>query len=224
MSLDQRGQLPRTDHSPVACPPSPKDSPSALAQRHFTLQAGRPAHLAEIDLAELDHGLRALLFTDGTVTRTLEAQTLSPVSVEVVSQEQMPIPGGMARHLGVAGGTPAVRRRVSIALGEAAAPVIWAESHIVPSRLPGNFLDVLGDASEGIGESLQQVQLESWREMLWFGADRVPAWSGSVTPNDPMAITRLYRVIAGGKPGLLISETFTVRREAGMYHLHPAHG
>jgi len=104
-------------------------------------------------------------------------------------------------------------------MGEPAAPVIWAESHIVPGRLPDDFFNVLGDVGDGIGESLQQVQLESWREMLWFGFGSIPDWSGVSTASEPTAITRLYRVIVGGRPALLISEMFAVRQLAGMYHL-----
>jgi chorismate-pyruvate lyase len=190
-----------------------------LARRHFTLQSDRPADLAEVDLSAVDPYLRTLLFTDGTVTRTLEAQSLSPVSVEVISQEQTFARGPVARHLAMSSGLGAVRRRVRIGMGEPAAPVIWAESHIVPGRLPDDFFNVLGDVGDGIGESLQQVQLESWREMLWFGFGSIPDWSGVSTASEPTAITRLYRVIVGGRPALLISEMFAVRQLAGMYHL-----
>ncbi len=119
-----------------------------------------------------------LLFTDGTVTRTLEAQTLSPVSVDVVSQCRIPASEAIAPHLAVESGMEVVRRRVRIGVGEPPLPTIWAESHMVPNRLPEDFLSALDDASDGIGGSVQQVQLESWRQMLWFGFDRVPEWSG----------------------------------------------
>jgi chorismate-pyruvate lyase len=170
-------------------------------------------------LTQVGPPLRMLLFTDGTVTRTLEAQTLSPVTVEVVSQDRLPVPGSIAPHLAVPSGTEVVRRRVRIGIGEPPAPVIWAESHMVPDRLPDDFLNALDDASDGIGGSVQQVQLESWRQMLWFGFDHVPRWSGIDTASSQMAISRLYRMIAGGKPVLLISETFTVTKHQGEYHL-----
>lgn len=190
----------------------------ALTRRHFVLQDDRPSHLTEVDLAELDPALRCLLFTDGTVTRTLEVQALSRVSVDVVAQTDAPAPERHAECLGVPSGMPTLRRRVVIGAGPAA-PVMWAESHIIPSRLPAAFIDVLGRAPDGIGESLQQVQLESWRDMLWFGLDTLPEWSGVDPRPEPAALTRLYRVITDGQPALLISETFAVRRRAGKYHL-----
>ena len=175
--------------------------------------------LVNLDLSEMDTALRCLLFTDGTVTRTLEVQGLSRVKVDIVSQVFTPTPDYVTDHLEVAEGTESVRRRVVISAGITTTPVIWAESHILPAHLPSGFLDVLGDAAEGIGQSLQQSKLESWRDMLWFGLGGLPAWSGVTEGETRPAITRLYRVITGGRAALLISETFTVRHEDGSYHL-----
>jgi len=190
----------------------------ALTRRHFVLQEDRPSHLSEVDLAELDPFLRCLLFTDGTVTRTLEVQALARVTVEVVAQADTPTPARHAECLGVPRGMRALCRRVVIGTGPDA-PVMWAESHIVPSRLPGVFMDALSSAPDGIGQSLQQAQLESWRDMLWFGLDTLPNWSGVDALAGTEALTRAYRVISSGQPALLISETFAVRRNAGRYQL-----
>jgi chorismate-pyruvate lyase len=190
----------------------------ALTRRHFVLQDTRPPHLHQLNLAELDPTLRCLLFTDGTVTRTLEVQALSRVSVEVLSQTTTSALEPHAQCLEVPHGMEALRRRVAIGAGRGA-PVMWAESHIIPSRLPKGFIDVLGNASDGIGESLQQVQLESWRDMLWFGLDALPAWSEVERQPESVALTRLYRVITNGRPALLISESFAVRRSDDLYHL-----
>lgn len=195
------------------------ESPAcAITRRHFLLQEDRPDRLRDVDLAELDPVLRCLLFTDGTVTRTLEVQALSPVSVEVVSQAEAPALDGLARCLDAHSDTEALRRRAVIGAGPDA-PVMWAESHIVPSRLPMRFLAVLRDSPEGIGQSLQQLQLESWRDMLWFGLDTLPEWSGIDGHGERTALTRLYRVVTRNRPALLISESFAVRRRGGIYGL-----
>jgi chorismate-pyruvate lyase len=192
----------------------------ALTRRYFVAQDRRPAHLGEVDLMELDPGLRGLLFTDGTVMRALEAQFLSRVSVEVVAQARSSASGHIASHLDVPDGTESVRRRVAIGPSGSATPAIWAESHILPLRLPPGFLSVLHDAPDGIGESLQQVKLESWRDLLWFGFDTPPKWN-HLPPGTPQpTITRLYRVSAAGRPTLLISESFAVERRDGRYHLN----
>ena len=170
----------------------------------------------------MDPFLRCLLFTDGTVTRTLEVHLLSRVCVEVVDQVRTTATEEIASDLAAPSGTEAVRRRVVIGSGEPTVPAIWAESHILPSRLPAGFLSVLGDASDGIGESLQQVELESWRDMLWFGTDIRPQWSGADSDTSSV-ITRRYRVIAGGLPALLISESFSVTQRNGAYYLNCVH-
>jgi hypothetical protein len=55
--------------------------------------------------------------------------------------------------------------------------------------------------------------------MLWFGADIHPEWSDVDPDTSSPVITRLYRVITGGLPALLISESFSVRKRDGAYRL-----
>jgi chorismate-pyruvate lyase len=186
--------------------------------RHFVLQDERPDHLGDVALTEMDASLRCLLFTDGTVTRALEAQTLSRVSVDVVDQHRGRADDDTARLLETAAGAETLFRRVVISAGMRATPLIWAESHLLPERLPTDFLAVLEGAPDGIGESLQQVKLESWRDMLWFGLDALPSWDG-VAPCASPAITRSYRVVTGRLPALLITESFAVEERGGTYYL-----
>jgi len=191
----------------------------SLALRHFALQSDKPGHLADVDLGSLEPTLRSLLLTDGTVTRALEAQALAPVTVAVAAQGSAPLPDTVASQLDARSGESSVRRLVEIGLAGSPTPLIWAESHILPERLPDDFLRVLDSAPEGIGESLQQVRLESCRDLLWLGFDTVPAWSGATAGPSASVITRCYRVIAGGRPCLLIAESFAVERYAGAYRL-----
>lgn len=192
---------------------------SGITDRYFTLQDQRPEGVGEIELIGMEPGLRTLLFTDGTVTRTLEAQTLSPVSVSVISQATVPTSDSLARLLEAPPRGQSVRRRVTISIDPSPTPAIWAESHIVPERLPSSFLDLLEHTPDGIGESLQQIRLESWRELLWFGLDSPPPWESPAGYDALDFLTRLYRVITRGRPALLISESFAVERRAGVYHL-----
>lgn len=195
----------------------------ALSRRHFVLQDQLPSHVAEISPTALDPYLRGLLFTDGTVTRTLEVRTLSHAYVKVIGQTRVHAEGDVARHLRAPEQTEVIRRRVEIGTEGSAEPVIWAESHILPSRLPEGFLDVLDDARDGIGESLQRVALESWRDMLWFGLAAPPKWCLVMQPAPSPAITRLYRVVTHGQPAMLISESFAVEHHNGTYSLRAAY-
>jgi chorismate-pyruvate lyase len=187
-----------------------------LTRRHFVHQDERPDGLGDLDITKLDPSLRNLLFTDGTVTRSLEVQALSPVRVDVLDQRRARVGGSAAASLAVAEGSEAIRRRVAIGLGSGSA-LIWAESHILPARLPEGFLNVLGESPEGIGQSLREVQLESWREMLWFGLDSAPSWGAS--EGGERVVHRRYRVITMGRPAMSISESFAVERRAGSYVL-----
>lgn len=195
----------------------------ALSRRHFVLQDQLPAHVVEISPIALDPYLRGLLFTDGTVTRTLEVRTLAQAQVSVIDQTSASAQDEVARNLEVADGTEVVRRRVAIGTGGSDEPAIWAESHILPSRLPPGFLGVLDGARDGIGESLQQVALESWRDMLWFGLSEPPEWCLAIQPAPSPTITRLYRVVTRGEPALLISESFAVEHHNGIYSLRAAY-
>jgi chorismate-pyruvate lyase len=215
---------------PASTEPSPavarSDSPaslatatSGLAERYFALQDQRPGRLRDVELFTMDPALRSLLFTDGTVTRMLEAQALSRVSVDVVAQSSCSPTEPVARHLEAPQNSKSVRRRVTISIDGFVMPVIWAESHILPERLPAGFISLLDDTPEGIGESLQQIKLEGWREMLWFGLDSPPDWDDVAPDAAPAFLTRLYRVITQGRPALLISESFAVERRSGCYQL-----
>lgn len=196
-------------------------SPGDLTERYFECQNERPDHLADADLTAMNPFLRSLLFTDGTVTRALEVQSLSRVCVEIVAQTRSVALGHVAKHLEIGFGSELIERRVTIGLGvdEPANPMILAESHIVPDRLPPGFLGLLGDTPDGIGQSMQQVRLESWREMLWYGFDTPPEWYPVSPHATPTVLKRLYRVITGDLPAILISESFAVENRSGTYHL-----
>jgi 4-hydroxybenzoate synthetase (chorismate lyase) len=205
----------------VDLPGRSQDRASDLSTRHFVMQGSRPSHVKDVEVSAMDSFLRTLLFTDGTVTRTLEVHTLSRVSVEVIDQAKSLASARVANYLQLPDGAELTKRRVSIGIGAATKPIIWAESHIIPDRLPPGFLGLLDRAPDGIGEALQQVKLESWREMLWFGLDLPPDWA-RVFPVSQTGLTvlkRLYRVIIQSRPALLICESFAVGQQAGAYHL-----
>ncbi|MGO9489160.1 MAG: chorismate--pyruvate lyase family protein [Solirubrobacteraceae bacterium] len=193
-----------------------------LAERHFTAQSDGSGYLEDLDIRSLDPFLRGLLFTDGTVSRALEAHTLLPVAVEPVEQAPAAAPEPMARHLEVSQGQDCLRRRVVMRIA-GPGPSVWAESYVVPERLPPQFLPALGGDSQGIGGSLQQLRLESARELLWFGLGEPPGWWSEPTPAT-RTLTRCYLIITGGRPALLITEAFALEQEAQAYRLLGSNG
>lgn len=192
------------------------ESTPGLVERYFTMQEERPPRLGEVGIEALEPFLRTLLFTDGTVTRTLGAHLLAPVVVAPIDQAPVAMPAGVARSLEAATAEESIRRRVSIGVGEPAVPLLWAESFMVPDRLPPGFLGLLGAAPDGIGQSLQRFSLESSRELCWFGLEPVPPWAPGA---EGTTLRRLYRIVSAGQPAILISEYFAVERRDGVYHL-----
>lgn len=193
---------------------------AGFVQRHFLMQEERPREVREVDVSALDPFLRSLLFTDGTVTRALAAQTLAPVAVDRISQaEVFPLPDDVGGYLEAGSEEGAIRRRVAIAVGASAPATIWAESFILPDRLPPGFLGLLDGAPDGIGQSLQRIALESYRELLWFGLDAAPEWAAPRPGPGDETIRRLYRIVSGRQASILISESFAVERRDGRCHL-----
>jgi chorismate-pyruvate lyase len=188
-----------------------------LTDLHFTAQHESSTDLEDVEISHLDPFLRALLFTDGTVSRALEANTLCHVDVDAVEQATSPVPARIARHLSLKQGEECIRRRVQMTVARTGLAV-WAESYVLPRRLPREFLSLLDGNSHGIGGSLQQLKLESWRELLWFGLGRPPQWSDGAA-SATTTLTRFYRVITQRLPALLISEAFAVEMRSGVYRL-----
>lgn len=185
-----------------------------LAERHFALQYANVEEPANLELAALDPLLRTLLFTDGTVTRALEAQMLCDVAVEVVEQSRTTLPPQAALHLEASEAAGCLRRRVTMG-AQKSIPAVWAESHILPDRLPAPFLGLLESTPNGIGGSIEHAQIESRRELLWFRLGCPPPWA--TAPEPTSAIVRLYRIVTNGRPALLICEAFAVERQFGVY-------
>jgi chorismate-pyruvate lyase len=187
-----------------------------FADTHFLLQREKSPDLKDVEIVALDPFLRGLLFTDGTVSRALEAQTLSRVTVTPVEQVAAPALQPTARHLGVQEGSECLRRRVTMQIADEHLAV-WAESYIVADRLPSDFVAMLGATPQGIGGSLQQMKLESSRELLCFGLGAAPAWADAGA--SASTLTRIYRIVTQGRPALLIREHFALERRSGLYHL-----
>jgi chorismate-pyruvate lyase len=187
-----------------------------LVDAHFVLQHAKSPYLADLDIVGLDPFLRGLLFTDGTVSRALEAHTLSRVTVAPVEQVTARIRQPTAGYLAVEEGRQCLRRRVTMHIADRHLAV-WAESYIVPGRLPSQFEATLGTAAQGIGGSLQQLKLESSRELLCFGLAPPPAWAEPDASATTLA--RLYRIVTQAQPALLITEHFALQRRFGRYQL-----
>jgi chorismate-pyruvate lyase len=174
----------------------------------FVAQTAAPPGVSPIEPSRLSPLQRALLVIDGTVTKFLEAWELEPV--RVVRLDQQPLALASAEPaLDLTTGAPVIRRQVILQGERSGKFLAWADSLIASGRLPAVMGEALDHDNGGLGRILLDSRIETRRECLWFGRDRpagVPApvaglWQGEF-------LVRAYRVIAAGRPIMLITERF----------------
>ena len=178
----------------------------------FVAQHDRPATLKDINLARLTSFQRGLLVTDGTVTRFIEAYTLTPVEVTLLQQKKQTL---SSEHtwLQLPASETVISRQVILQThsSEESSPIIhtYADSLIVPKRLPQPLLDGLESEEQGLGGLLRHSGIETRRELLWCGLEILSDLPSAISHFEGKKfITRAYRVFANQEPLMLINEKF----------------
>ncbi len=118
-----------------------------------------------LKLSELPAILRVLLTTDGTVTRSLQAYFAESVDVEVLSQSEVKLRDDDTL-LGAGAGQAVLRRRVRLIGGQTARVYAYANTFINPNHLPHALASDLATGQVGVGEIVQQRNLETRREII----------------------------------------------------------
>jgi chorismate-pyruvate lyase len=145
------------------------------------------------------------------VTKFLEAITLQPVDVVIVSQELRRLPESHD-WLEVEADTPVIAREVLLRGRYDRELHAFAASLLVIDRLPDAVKQGLTTNPGGLGRILLDSKLETRREVLWYG--RQPADQRRVvelTGRD--LLSRAYRIISGGYPLMLINEQFPIAED-----------
>ncbi|MGB5834862.1 MAG: chorismate pyruvate-lyase family protein [Thiohalocapsa sp.] len=154
-----------------------------------------------VSIETLPPFLRALLVTDGTVTKILEAYFWEPVMVDTLRQEfitaQAEIP-----WVDVAAEDQILVRRARLRGADSSKHYAYAFSVIRTELIPGHFRQRLVDREIGIGALIRDSGLESYREVIEVGVEA----DGDDGLSD--AVFRTYRIIIAGAPVILITETF----------------
>jgi chorismate-pyruvate lyase len=174
----------------------------------FVAQFRKPPGLMAINLRVLSPFQRALLVIDGTVTKFIEAYAMEPVDVSLLSQE-VRTTAADDEWLELPAGAPVIAREVALRGRYRHQVYAYAPSLLVLDRLPQQVREALSTNPGGLGRILLQTGLESRREVLWYGRERlaeVPAGVEGLRPG--YFISRTYRIIAGGRPVMLINEKF----------------
>jgi len=153
--------------------------------------------------------LRALLVTDGTVTKILEAYFWEPVEVVTLQQEfvcaERPID-----WIGVQQGDQVLIRQARLSGAETTNLYATAFSVIRPGLIPENFRQRLIDREIGIGVLIRDSGLESYREVLEVGLESKPGREDGNASGRSELVFRTYRIIIEGEPVILITESFPI--------------
>lgn len=154
--------------------------------------------------------LRTLVVTDGTVTKSLEAYYWEPIRVDTVDQE-LTTAASSLEWLHIEKGEEILTRQVRL-VGENSGKIYaCAFSVIRPDHIPGDLRQRLIDREIGIGVLIRDSGLETYREVLEVGVDQGMASCYMNQLDDPSnhdLVFRTYRIFMGGKPTILITETF----------------
>ena len=163
-----------------------------------------------ISMEKVPPFLRTLIVTDGTVTKTLEAYYWEPVSVDILEQGLT-----QAKHdipwLDVITGEDILIRKVHLRGVNSGRIYASAMSAIRPSVIPTVQRKRLLERSIGIGALIRDTGLESYRELLEVGIEHSLSYmhiDDIAKPQILELVYRTYRIFMGGKPALLITETF----------------
>lgn len=154
---------------------------------------------ASLPLSALPPFLRALLVTDGTVTKILEAYFWEPVVVDTLEQRfesaQEAVP-----WIQLEAGDTCLARDARLRGTDSNRSFAEAFSLIRIGLIPPGFRQRLIDREIGIGVLIRDSGLESYREVLDVGLDR--------TAEGASAVFRTYRIFIDSRPVILITEYF----------------
>jgi chorismate-pyruvate lyase len=184
----------------------------------FVAQFSRPASVREVNLRALTPIQRALLVTDGTVTKFIEAVSMEPVEIVRLGQA----PNRLRKDnpwLEVPAGSEVVARQVILRGKYSHKLHAYALSLIVSERLSEEVRRGLDLAHGALGQILLDSAVETRREVLWYGSEHIdelpPQLEGRC---DGDFIVRAYRIISKGKPVMMIMERFPASSEESQFY------
>jgi chorismate-pyruvate lyase len=161
----------------------------------------------DLPIKALPPFLRALLVTDGTVTKILEAYFWEPVEVLTLRQEfvcaERPI-----EWIQVDQGNRVLIRRARLSGADSGIVFATAFSVIRTQLIPETFRQRLIDREIGIGVLIRDSGMESYREVLEVGIEPAGERGDEVLPVRSDLVFRTYRIIIDGQPVILITESF----------------
>lgn len=158
-----------------------------------------------VDIRSWPPFLRVLLSTDGTVTKSLEAFFWEPVGVQHIEQVIKPLDKDCP-DISLQSGDEVLSRSVWLRGEKTGDTYALADSFLRLERLPKDLKNTLVDGKIGIGELLRERGLETYREILDLGEA-----TREINGQQQACVWRVYRILNGYTPIMLISEMFPLR-------------
>jgi len=184
----------------------------------LTAQFALPADLRALNLRTLTPFQRALMVTDGTVTKLIEAYTMEQIEIVRLGQEISFLTVNN-EWLEAEEGSKVLMRQVLLRGKSNYTCYAYAPSLIILDRLPQFIKEGLELEGGGIGRILYGNRWETHRDLLWWGKETIKNVPEAIRDMAGMeALSRTYRIIAGGKPIMLINEKFLSQRDTMPAH------
>ena len=153
---------------------------------------------------------RLLLGHDGTLTELIGALMQEPLGLvkleHRVATADAPIP-----VLELEAGDPLIQRRVLLRGSRSGTVYVHADAHLAAARLPAALRDALEQTDIPLGRLMRQHRLEVFQEPLGWQCREAAALATRFPDcrDDDRVIFRRYRAFSGGRPALLIDESFS---------------
>ena len=160
----------------------------------------------EHESGQLTKPERALLITDGSVTRLLEAFGNAPVGVRTIQQNILPAPDMIADFLEISPGDDVNFREVDLYNKNNDRVLIHAISYAPLKNLPAGAITRLMKEDEPIGMIMRDEKMESRREILSIRKIFLPSDDHRQNTRAKFQLSRLYRIIHNSRPIFYIEE------------------
>jgi chorismate lyase len=165
--------------------------------------------LADDEIRNLNRDLRILIASNGTLTRILGIVANDEIGVQIVDQQVHRMAPGIPGLEHLPSGR-VLQRRILLKGRSSGHPFVAAESLIAIDSLPTEITTTLTTTVHPIGEVIAGSCLETFKETaeVWIG--RPPDWLplAGHRNSEERIVARRYRVIAGGRPVMIITEYF----------------
>jgi chorismate--pyruvate lyase len=175
----------------------------------MTAEVDHPAELSAAEIRKLNRELRILIATNGTLTRILSVLADDDIVVQIVNQqihdEAPKVPELEHCALG-----RVLQRDIVLKGRRSGIPFVAAESLIAIDLLPPAITTSLTETDRPIGEVMATSCIETFKEEARVWVAELPAQLelDGYRNSRPSIVARRYRIIAGGRPVIIITEYF----------------